>query len=339
VPRLTPETRRTAVAGAIGLCMGIAVASAGIVHAELFNPDSQKTFSCNSGTACLSGIATGSNNTAVSGSSSGNGTHGVYGTSTWAGVTGYTSATDGVGVFGQTTVSSGSAHGVYGKSSNGPGVYGTSSVTYGASGYLHKSLNQSGAYGESKADGNGVVGESNDSSGENYAVAGVGEHANTQLFNAYNDANKVGCTIDANADLTCAGGVSGSVLRATHYNSARERVFSYVSESASAMIEDFGTGRMVNGTATVRIDPAFSSVIDRARYYVSLTPLGDTRGLYVSAKGPSTFQVRESERGRDTAAFDYRIVAHPSDISNDRLPLAPPRRRPPPQKFRHIEGP
>jgi hypothetical protein len=68
---------------------------------------------------------------------------------------------------------------------------------------------------------------------------------------------------------------------------------------------------MVGGVANVAIDPAFAAVMDHKWYYVFLTPLGDTRGLYVSAKAPSAFQVRESEGGRSRLEFDYRIVAGP----------------------------
>ncbi|MGA2760112.1 MAG: hypothetical protein ABSF08_07345 [Candidatus Cybelea sp.] len=40
-----------------------------------------------------------------------------------------------------------------------------------------------------------------------------------------------------------------------------------------------------------------------------------TRGLHVSRNATSGFQVRETEHGRATLEFDYRIVAHP--VSSD----------------------
>jgi hypothetical protein len=45
-------------------------------------------------------------------------------------------------------------------------------------------------------------------------------------------------------------------------------------------------------------------------------------------KTASAFQVRETEHGRSSLEFDYRVVAHPLDAENDRLPLAPVMRRP-----------
>ena len=58
---------------------------------------------------------------------------------------------------------------------------------------------------------------------------------------------------------------------------------------------------MDDGVANVTINPAFASVMDRKWYYVFLTPLGDTRGLYVSMKTASAFQVRETEHGRSSS--------------------------------------
>jgi hypothetical protein len=83
------------------------------------------------------------------------------------------------------------------------------------------------------------------------------------------------------------------------------------------------------GLANVQIDAAFASVTDHRWYYVFLTPLGDTSGLYVSIKTPTAFQVRETEHGHDTLSFDYRIVAHALDAKDARFPLAPAVRQPP----------
>jgi hypothetical protein len=114
-----------------------------------------------------------------------------------------------------------------------------------------------------------------------------------------------------------------------HRTSGGRHVLAFASESTSPTLEDFGTASMTRGVANVQIEPTFASTIDRKRsYYVFLTPLGVTRGLYVSLKTPSAFQVRETQGGRSNLGFDYRIVAHPADAGNDRLPSAPAIRHP-----------
>lgn len=98
------------------------------------------------------------------------------------------------------------------------------------------------------------------------------------------------------------------------------RVVSYAPHEAAPTMEDTGEAQLIDGAATVRIDRTFASVIDqRANYVVLITPEGDSRGLYVTAKTPTSFVVRENEGGRSTLAFAYRIVAKPFGPTRPRL--------------------
>jgi hypothetical protein len=182
---------------------------------------------------------------------------------------------------------------------------------------------QPGVYGyasSSSISGAAIKGEAEGISNALYAQ---GDTQYNYLFYAYDTITKEKCFITPYANLVCTGSLQARALRARHRNSNGQHVLTYASESAAATIEDVGTGRMSGGVANVQIDPAFASVMDGKWYCVFLTPLGDTRGLYVSMKTPSAFQVRETEHGRSTLEFDYRIVAHPLDAENDRLPIAP----------------
>jgi hypothetical protein len=310
--------------GAIAVGMAVAFSTFSIVRAEHANPDKSKTYSCSSGKACVEGNSTGGS------------TWGVYGMGAIGdGVHGVTSSTNGnSGTSGISTGTGGSANGVYGRSSNGPGVYG---VTIGEVGTevggvegRTSSAGQSGVYGYysgGSGEGDGVLAESNGiGGGEVYpALYALGTNASTYIFTAYNSSTLKECGIDPHANLTCSGTIKGgTALRVRHHASSGQHVLTYASESATATIEDVGTARMFGGVANLAIPADFASIMDRnSTYYVFLTPLGDTHGLYVSIKTPSAFQVRETERGRSSLAFDYRIVARPLDAKNDRLPLAP----------------
>jgi hypothetical protein len=122
---------------------------------------------------------------------------------------------------------------------------------------------------------------------------------------------------------------SGSLIQfATSRNGMR--VNGFVPQSASRTIEDVGTGRIVNGQGTVVLDRTFASTIDlQSAYHVFITPNGDTRGLYVAAKTAGSFTVRETQGGRGSLSFDYRIVASPAGHAFDRIggaaqaPVAP----------------
>jgi hypothetical protein len=321
-----PQFYRLVPSGTIALATIVALCSLAIARAGHVSPDKTKTFTCSMGT-CVEGNASGSATDGVYGSSSGNGTHGVYGINTAgnAAVLGTTTSTNGgSGVSGVSTATSGSANGVYGRASSL--LSGVQGVSYSDNGIVGVTTanGPAGIYGDDNKNGDGVVAESYDRSGKYSVIAVRGETSETMLFEAYNEATGGDCFISAFAAMTCSGGVSAPALNVRHRTSAGQRVASYASESASPTIEDDGTARISDGVAMVQIDPAFASIMDHKWYYVFLTPLADTRGLYVSAKTAEAFQVRETapERG-GTLAFDYRIVAHPRDRRNDRLPPAP----------------
>jgi len=107
----------------------------------------------------------------------------------------------------------------------------------------------------------------------------------------------------------------------THLRTRGGDVRAFNSESTRATIEDTGTARLVAGEGTVRFDSALAEAIDMQQgYQVLLTPDGDTRGLYVAQKYQGGFIVRETEHGRSSIYFDYRIVAHPVGSNGERLP-------------------
>jgi hypothetical protein len=58
-------------------------------------------------------------------------------------------------------------------------------------------------------------------------------------------------------------------------------------------------------------------------YRVFLTPNGDSRGLYIAQKMTNGFVVRESERGRSTLDFDYRVVATSLGHAGERMGVTP----------------
>jgi hypothetical protein len=316
---------RFGVAGSLAAGFAIAVSSFGVVQASRAIGASSVTYSCSSGTACITAKSTGS------------GTWAVYGTGSSAdGVHGVTASTNGQsGVSGIATGTSGSAHGVYGRSANGVGVYGTTSalLSYGVEG-ITGTGGASGVIGwQTGTGGNGgygVTAESEDKSGTWAALFAYSPYAQTPLFYALNYANQTSCTIDPNANLFCSGSITGNFARMHHRTHAGVKVLSYAAESTTATLEDVGTARMVDGVANVPIERGFAQTIEHnGDYHVFLTPMGDTRGLYVAFKTADGFQVRESQGGRSTVAFDYRIVARPADAKSDRLPVEPAQVNPP----------
>jgi hypothetical protein len=93
----------------------------------------------------------------------------------------------------------------------------------------------------------------------------------------------------------------------------------YALESPESWFEDFGRGEMVRGRAQVELDPDYAAVVQTEDYHVFLTPEGNSKGLYVSNRRTSGFEVREQQGGTSTLTFSYRVVARRADIEVERL--------------------
>jgi hypothetical protein len=124
------------------------------------------------------------------------------------------------------------------------------------------------------------------------------------------------CTIDNAGNLTCTG-VKSAVVPVD--NGAR-KVALYAIESPQNWFEDFGSGRLANGSATIRLEGVFAQTVNTGlNYHVYLTPNGDCKGLYVTQKTATSFEVRELGQGTSSIAFDYRIVAERKGYEQIRL--------------------
>jgi hypothetical protein len=125
-----------------------------------------------------------------------------------------------------------------------------------------------------------------------------------------------GCTIDGGGDLSCSGTVSGAVRAGDD----TRKVMVHAVQSPENWFEDFGSGTLANGVATVALDPTFASTVNTTtEYHVFLTPRGECEGLYIASTAPGGFEVRELHHGTSSVAFDYRIVAKRAGYENQRL--------------------
>ncbi|HEV3092421.1 MAG TPA: hypothetical protein VGX91_13350 [Candidatus Cybelea sp.] len=169
-----------------------------------------------------------------------------------------------------------------------------------------------GEFEDGYADGIGVLGE--DLSGAGFPFVGQS--------GGYEDY------MESNGDFEAEGYMYAYgyeyLLGARHPG---PHVAAFMPAATRATLEDTGTARLVGGESAVRFDGTFGKSIDAGKgYQVFLTPDGDTRGLYVAAKFTGGFIVRETMHGRSTLDFDYRVVAHPSGASEERLPTVNPKR-------------
>jgi len=318
-------------------------------NAGSFNNNSASRVALAGVNASIDGNAIGtygsaSNGKAVYGvSATGNGIYGtstngvgvVGNSSTAAGMAGYSgtgagtygSSTSGAGAYGVTR----SGIGVNGVSATGVGVFGQFDTISGtAATFFSVSEQKAGVLGDAGSGSNiGVVGTGDDTvagaflnNSQNYdsliafnsSDNGLGP---TGLFRVFQAGSPNGaCGIGGGGNLSCTGQLKSLVAVA----GGARNVETYSIQSPENWIEDFGSGSMKNGVASVSLDPGFAETVSgSADYHVFLTPSGDSKGLYVSRKTASGFEVRESGGGKSSIAFDYRIVAKRHGHESERL--------------------
>lgn len=123
------------------------------------------------------------------------------------------------------------------------------------------------------------------------------------------------CTVDTNGSLVCSGSKSAAVP----VDNGQRQVALYAVEAPQNWFEDFGSGKLTNGTAAITLDPLFAQTVNTTDYHVFLTPRADCEGLYVGNATDTGFEVHELHSGRSNASFDYRIVALRRGYENVRL--------------------
>jgi hypothetical protein len=124
------------------------------------------------------------------------------------------------------------------------------------------------------------------------------------------------CTIDTNANLICNGTASTTAA----VDAGQRQVSLYAVQSPQNWFEDFGSGQLSSGSGRVTLDSAFAQTVNLdSDYHVFLTPAGDCRGLYVTNKTVTGFEVHETGGGQSSVSFDYRIVALRRGFENVRL--------------------
>lgn len=232
------------------------------------------------------------------------------------------STSSGTGVYGQS--STGSA--VLGFSSSGNGVYGATdnsnskTTRYGVWGDdASNTYSNVGIYGTSTA-GTAVLGVSSvlavvGSAPDNVATFSSTDSGYTQPFFAGGPGGE-GCFITTDpGQINCMGG-SASVVSLPD----SRWVQLHAVESPERWFEDFGSGQLVNGTATVTLEPTFAQTVNTGMdYHVFPVPDGDCKGLYIAEKSSNGFVVSELGGGKSNIAFEYRIVAHRKNLENTRL--------------------
>jgi len=102
----------------------------------------------------------------------------------------------------------------------------------------------------------------------------------------------------------------------------------YADESAEVYFFDRGTARIVDGQATISLDPVYLETVTIGADHpmiVFASPTGECNGLYVAQTTGTSFTVKELGGGKSTASFTWEVAAKRKGYENVRLakPEAP----------------
>ncbi len=283
------------------------------------------------------------NDDGVQGETQSSSYYGVYGNNT--------NATSGTGVYGR-----GTTYGVRGYTpsvaANTYGVFGEWwSSTYGYLGGYTGSY-YVGAYGYvDGANDFAVFGNNNSSGGTGglfsgdqppaiyYLVGGSGLCSNggeiglAGFSNNATAADRAGGYFEddlsgswAYVGMRTAGGTSYKIIGASLNVSGivkttdGRKVVMFCPEAPEPILEDYGTGRLVDGKAHIDFDLTYSNSINTdenhpLKIFVQLE--GDCNGVFITNKNKYGFDVIEINGGKSDVAFVWHVVANTADQYND----------------------
>jgi len=253
--------------------------------------------------------------------------HALSTTGSTFGVTGISDSPTGTGIQGQATSSTGINYAIVGTSAStqGVGVYGYGAVQSTLGGQL--AGNAAGVWGDTHNGSAGVFATAD--SAEAIAAYNNATNVATLFVENQTDSDNSAivvatysdyggfCDIFVNGNLSCSGSVGGHAFVGPD---ASREVSLYAMQAPENWFEDAGSGQLHNGAALVTLDAEYAQTVNTGMdYHVFLTPDGDCKGLYVSQKSATSFEVHELGGGNSSIAFDYRIMAKRKGYENVRM--------------------
>ncbi|NVO02981.1 MAG: collagen-like protein [Bacteroidetes bacterium] len=95
----------------------------------------------------------------------------------------------------------------------------------------------------------------------------------------------------------------------------------YTNVSTDVTVQTAGTAKMVNGTCQISFDKTFSSVISsQIPLVVTVTPTGNSNGVYVSEVNSNGFTVRENNNGTSNVNVSFIVMGRRAGYENPLLP-------------------
>ena len=220
------------------------------------------------------------------------------------------------GVFGQTTSNTqrrvGGVLGVF----NNSGAWGslgyrpsTGSTTYGVF-----ANNTDGTFG------NGA-GRMNTSNYEIKNRIGIG--IISSFFGGFVKGKEYGLIIKGDRFASYADGVviSNKSLAIVDKGANGNKIATYAATSTTSDITSKGIGQLVNGNSTITFDKSYSELISSKNpIIVTVTPMGETKGVYVVNVNETGFSIKENGNGNSNVKFYWTVISERKNANDALVP-------------------
>ncbi|WP_300565806.1 hypothetical protein [Flavobacterium sp.] len=155
-----------------------------------------------------------------------------------------------------------------------------------------------------------------ESSGVGIGIDGgfLGGHIKGEQYGLIAKGNRFGSYTDGAA-------ITNKVYAVVNENENGEKIATYASTSVTIDVTAKGVGQMVNGTATIPFDKNFAGLISKGKpVIVTVSPMGETNGIYVTSVSSQGFTVKENKAGTSTISFYWIAVGEKEDAAVTQVP-------------------
>lgn len=198
------------------------------------------------------------------------------------------------------------------------GVFGSQNAGgyWGALGYKSSAGFSYGGYFTSSTTGTGMSGGQEPAQGIGLGAWGdlIGADIHGGIYGIYTEGDHFG--------IYSKGTVySDKPDVKLHDTGKSERAVTYSASSPDVTIMTSGQGRLLDGSSSVSFDQTFTDVIsDKVPVIITVTPLGQTRGVYISESDSHGFTLKENDAGRSNADFFYIAIGRRAGYEDPVLP-------------------
>jgi hypothetical protein len=97
----------------------------------------------------------------------------------------------------------------------------------------------------------------------------------------------------------------------------------YTNVSTSATVQTCGYANLSGGLCDVGFDPSFTAAVSSSSpVIVTITPMGNTQGVYLTSVGPGGFTVSENNNGKSNVQISYIAIGKRAGYETPALPDA-----------------